>query len=252
MPVSQRLRGFLRANLLGLVAIFIALGGVASALPGSGTIDHDDLQGHAVHTNKIHAGAVTTSRLDSGAVTTPKLGEGAVASSKLAGDAVNSAKVLNDSLTGDDIDEATLAGVDAASLGGQPKGAFGAGVMMARINDLPSSTTGSPSQSFGSPTGTSTGDPTEGNRTMIAPTAIVARDLRVKLTSATTGRSFTLRVNGSVTPLSCDIPQLGSTCSNTTDAVAIPAGAELSIESVEAGFFGLPHNAMVSWRATMP
>ena len=80
--MSTRIRAHIRSNVVGYIALFFALSGTAVALPLSGTVDHDDLQAHVVHTDKIHDGAV------------------------------NSAKVLNSSLTGDDVLNSSLTGAD--------------------------------------------------------------------------------------------------------------------------------------------
>ena len=69
---------YLRRNVLGLVALFIALGGTAAALPGKNKVDSGD----------IKAGNV-------------KRGD-------LAANAVDSSKVVDDALTGTDVDEASL------------------------------------------------------------------------------------------------------------------------------------------------
>lgn len=87
-PVLKRAGGLLRSNLLGLLAIFIVLGGTAVALPGK---------------NKVNSGDIKQ-----GAVKTLDLGRGAVTKAKLHRNAVTGGKVRNDSLTGDDIDESSL------------------------------------------------------------------------------------------------------------------------------------------------
>lgn len=72
--VSEHLRG----NIVGYVAVFLALAGSAAALPGRNTVDSGDIV------------------------------NGEVKRPDLAADAVSSAKVAGDSLTGADIDETTL------------------------------------------------------------------------------------------------------------------------------------------------
>lgn len=90
MPESRldRARQFLRSNLLGLIAIFIVLGGTAIALPGKNRIDSGDIKQGAVRTLDLHREAVRKA--------------------KLRRNAVDSTRVRNNSLTGDDIDESTL------------------------------------------------------------------------------------------------------------------------------------------------
>ena len=67
-----------RSNVVGYVAMFLALAGSAAALPGSNTVDSGDIV------------------------------NGEVKRPDVAGAAVTSAKVADDSLTGSDIDESTL------------------------------------------------------------------------------------------------------------------------------------------------
>jgi len=84
----RRARNLGRANLLGLVAVFLVLGGSAIALPGKNRVNSGDIKQGQVRTLDLHRGAVTRSKLHANAVT--------------------SAKVSNDSLTGRDIDESSL------------------------------------------------------------------------------------------------------------------------------------------------
>jgi hypothetical protein len=90
MPSSRTAKAaqFLRANLLGLVAIFIVLGGTAVALPGKNRIDSGDIKQGQVRTLDLHRSAVTKS--------------------KLRRNAVDGTRVRRDSLTGEDVDESTL------------------------------------------------------------------------------------------------------------------------------------------------
>ena len=79
---------YLRRNVLGLVAVFIALSGTAAALPGKNKVDSGD----------IKAGQVKESDLAGASVTNPKLAPNAVDGSKLA----------DNSIKGADVDEASL------------------------------------------------------------------------------------------------------------------------------------------------
>ncbi len=53
-----RLGRFLRSNIVGFVALFFALGGVAYALPGQNTVDSGDIIDNAVKSVDIRGGAV--------------------------------------------------------------------------------------------------------------------------------------------------------------------------------------------------
>jgi hypothetical protein len=90
MPRSRidSARQFLRSNLLGLVAIFIVLGGTAIALPGKNRVDSGDIKQGAVRTLDLRREAVTKA--------------------KLRRNAVDGSRVRNNSLTDDDIAESTL------------------------------------------------------------------------------------------------------------------------------------------------
>jgi hypothetical protein len=81
-------------NVVGTLALFIALGGTAWA---------------------VAANSVGTSQLKNSAVTSPKLANGAVTTPKLAKGAVTASKVGNKSLTGAQINAATLGTVPDAS-----------------------------------------------------------------------------------------------------------------------------------------
>src|SRR5437764_3828534 len=84
----RAVRDHLRTNIVGYVALFIALGATAYALPGRNTVDSGDISRAQVKTRN--------------------LGQGAVTASKLAPNSVDSSKVRDNSLTGADINESTL------------------------------------------------------------------------------------------------------------------------------------------------
>jgi hypothetical protein len=64
MATLTRIHKFLRQNVLGLVAIFIALGGTALALPGENTVNSGDIKNGAVDTPDLHGDAVTAGKID--------------------------------------------------------------------------------------------------------------------------------------------------------------------------------------------
>ena len=103
MSVSSRIREHLRSNLIGYLALFVALT-IAPAWAAT-----------------LRNGSVTTKKLRNGAVTTKKVKNGAITAPKLAANSVDGSKVVNNSLTGDDVNEATLTGVP----GGPPTGTAG-------------------------------------------------------------------------------------------------------------------------------
>jgi hypothetical protein len=146
MPKSTRLRGHLRANVIGYLALFVALSGTAMALPGKGGVKSNDiakgavkgkaLAANAVSTPKIRSGAVDGSKLAAGAVSAAKLGAGAVTTAGLFDGSVTQPKLANDSVSREKIVQGTINGgkiangaIDSAKVenGGLTAEDFGAG-----------------------------------------------------------------------------------------------------------------------------
>lgn len=103
------------ANVVSLMALFVALSGGAYALT-------------------IPKASVGAKQLKKNAVTAPKIKKNAVTSPKVKNSSLTGADVRNDSLTGDDLDESSIARVPSAdtansastanALGGQEPSAF--------------------------------------------------------------------------------------------------------------------------------
>jgi hypothetical protein len=107
--MASRIRRHIRSNLIGFLALFLALStGSALALNGSNTVFSDDIVNGEVKTPDLGANAVATGKIADGQVTAPDLGASSVSAGKIAANAVNSSKVADNSLTGADIDESTL------------------------------------------------------------------------------------------------------------------------------------------------
>ncbi len=111
----------IRSNVLGLVAIFIALTGTAFALPGNNTVDSGDIINGQVRSPDVRANDLTADDLAFGAVTYSELAPSAFAAGDIARpgspfatgygvapDAIQSAEVSANTLTGADINEASL------------------------------------------------------------------------------------------------------------------------------------------------
>jgi hypothetical protein len=108
-----------RNNVVGYLALFVALSGTAWA---TGQIGSADIADNAVLSRHIKDGQVKNPDLAGKAVTRPKLGlaavgpaqlaTGAVTAHKLAGNADGSAKVADGSLTGADVQNNSLTGAD--------------------------------------------------------------------------------------------------------------------------------------------
>jgi hypothetical protein len=99
---STRVFHHLRGNVIGYVALFVALSGTAAAvdgpLPGQDQVGSSDIINSEVKTNDIGAEQVQNSDIAVDAVKGGRIGD----------DSVKSIDVFNDTLTGDDIDEGTL------------------------------------------------------------------------------------------------------------------------------------------------
>lgn len=109
------------AMLVAMIALVAALAGTASALPGKGDVDKNDLAKGAVTKKALKTAAVTTKAIQDGGVATIDLADGSVTSAKIGGDAVSSAKIGANQVTGADVDESTLGQVpSAASANGVP------------------------------------------------------------------------------------------------------------------------------------
>ncbi len=108
MGFTARIAKHIRSNVVGYVAVFLALTATAAALPGTNTVDSGDIINGEVKTPDLALGAVNTGRLAPNAVTTGRVVDGGLVGADIAPNA----------LTGAQIDEAQLGQVPAATLGG--------------------------------------------------------------------------------------------------------------------------------------
>jgi hypothetical protein len=112
--MSMRIVKFMKNNTIAMLALFIALGGTASAAT---------IAANSVGNKQLKKNAVTTAKIKNKAVTGSKLAAGAVTGSKLAAGAV----------TGDKVNASTLGKVPSAAnadtLGGVSKSVWGTAVM---------------------------------------------------------------------------------------------------------------------------
>src|SRR5829696_7023301 len=98
------------ANVMSVIAVFIALGGSSyaiSKLPKN-SVGKKELKASAVTTAKIKKFAVTKAKIKDGAVDGAKIKDGAVDGAKIKDGAVTSAKVADGSLTQTDLNAATM------------------------------------------------------------------------------------------------------------------------------------------------
>jgi hypothetical protein len=100
VTTSQRIACHLRGNLVGYVALFVALSGTAIALPGKGTVKSDDLARNAVKAKAIKSAAVTNAKLGSNAVTSGKVADGSVIGVDLGSEVISRDKIQAGSING--------------------------------------------------------------------------------------------------------------------------------------------------------
>jgi hypothetical protein len=125
-PIRARLTF---ANIVALLALFVALGGASYAAV--------NLPKNSVGAKQLKAGAVTTAKLKAGSVTAKKIGPGAVGAAQIGAGAVGTAALADGAVTGAKVNAATLGTVpsaihaasatsaaDAATLQGKPPTAF--------------------------------------------------------------------------------------------------------------------------------
>jgi hypothetical protein len=131
--LSQPISEYLRRNVLGLVAIFIALGGVSwaaqnlpansvnSAAIKNGAVKAPDIAANAVTSPKVAPNSLTGADINEGSLTlAPTTASGAAGGDligsypnpTLALNSVGGAKVADASLSGADIDDGSLTGAD--------------------------------------------------------------------------------------------------------------------------------------------
>ncbi|CAN5626507.1 hypothetical protein BH10ACT11_BH10ACT11_11230 [soil metagenome] len=104
-----RVSSHIRSNIVGYLALYVALGGVAMA---AGHIGAGDIKNNAVHSNHIKNGQVKAADLAPGSVSGTNVSDGSLSGADLAANAVNSAKVADNSLNGNDIQDSSLTGAD--------------------------------------------------------------------------------------------------------------------------------------------
>jgi hypothetical protein len=233
MSVSSRIFQFMRHNALGLVAIFIALGGTAVAATQAPR--------NSVVTKSIQKGAVTNPKLKDGAVTGAKVLDGSIAVGDLADGSVNAAKLADGS-----VNSAKLAdgGVGAADLadGSVNSATVANGSLTAA--DLAPGTVGKGTTIQGGfaptiPAGQSVvypiGQTSLNQGSAVAPVTMTLSDLQV-VTSAPPGVGEALTLTLFVAPpgnpagaaptaVSCSVIGPGQTCSSNGKATVVAGSA---------------------------
>jgi hypothetical protein len=131
--MGESIRGHIRSNVIGYVALFVALSGTAYATHpgGTNTISTDDIINGEVREPDILNGAVTgadinnTNGVRSEDVRDDTLFGGGLSAADLGPDSVAASEVLDNSLTGGDLDESTLFNDDSLTDGDLAAGSVG-------------------------------------------------------------------------------------------------------------------------------
>jgi hypothetical protein len=94
------------ANVVSVIALFVALGGtgLAASQIGKNSVGTKQLKKNAVTNAKIKKNAVTKAKIKKNAVTTAKIKKNAVVEAKIGGEAVTTRNLRNGSVTGAKID----------------------------------------------------------------------------------------------------------------------------------------------------
>ena len=227
------MRAHLRANVVGYLALLVALGGTSAW--AADKITSKEIARNAVKSKQIGGGQVREGDIQDGAVSGAKLADGAVGTGKLEGDSVTGSNVLDGTLTGADVDEPSLGGI-------------GSGVMLATLRNLFAGV----GSALYAPVGVSASD--GDYHDALAPVPFVATDLQVRLDGELTdpgaSRSFILRVDDSDTALQCTIATGQQSCSSN-QAVAVPAGVTVAIRTSNTNTTYV-EDAAVGWVARTP
>ena len=117
--MSGRAREHLRSNVIGYVALFIALAGGAYALPGRNSVGSGDIRNNQVRSVDIRNEQIRTADIRNNNVLGRDLRTGAVGTEDIGDNAISGVDVAPDSLSGTDIVEGSLQGVDAETLAGR-------------------------------------------------------------------------------------------------------------------------------------
>lgn len=97
--MGEKIHQHIRSNVVGYVAVFLALTGTAYAvdgpLPGTNQVGSADIINKEIRTEDIRDNNVLTPNLGPNAVTSPKIADGAVQSSDVANDTLTDADIAN-------------------------------------------------------------------------------------------------------------------------------------------------------------
>jgi hypothetical protein len=106
--MHSRVSRHIRANVVGYIALFVALSGTAVALPGKNTVDSGDIINGQVKLQDVAAGAVGTEEAVNESLTGADVADGSLSGAEFPNNALGGAK----------IDESSLGQVPSATVGG--------------------------------------------------------------------------------------------------------------------------------------
>jgi hypothetical protein len=130
--MSARIRHHIRSNVIGYLALFVALGGTAYATHpgGANTISSGDIIDGQVMNPDIGANAVGTGKIIDDTIRSADIGTDAVNSAEITSGAVRTAEIQNGQVLSADVANNSLTGADVAdtdSLGSPEIGELGGG-----------------------------------------------------------------------------------------------------------------------------
>jgi hypothetical protein len=122
--MGEKIRGHIRSNVIGYVALFVALSGTAYATHpgGANTISSGDIINDEVKTQDIATGHVLSQDIATGEVLSEDIGNSQVALNDLATNSVSSGKIVDGGILGADIQNNNITGtqVNEAQLDATP------------------------------------------------------------------------------------------------------------------------------------
>jgi hypothetical protein len=99
---------------VALVALIAATGGSAVALPGSSSVDRNDLKKNSVRSKAIKNGQVKGADIARDAITGAKVADGAIGGAEIADGAVGASKIADGSVGGAEIADGTVGASELA------------------------------------------------------------------------------------------------------------------------------------------